>query len=87
MEVMKNQTVVVGGRLTVECTAAARKQPKFNLVELLPNGSWVPVKIKGKIKRRLVKPQNEVHMWQIFYGAGLYMPTYSDKYMFFKSCS
>ena len=68
---IKNQTVVVGGRLTVECRAAARKQPEFNLVELLPNGSLVPVKTGGKIKRRLEK-QSEVHMWQIFYGAGLY---------------
>ena len=59
---MKNQTVVVGGRLNVECRAAAWKQPEFNLVELLPNGSLVPVKIGGKIKRRLVKQQNEVHM-------------------------
>ena len=62
---------MVGGRLTIECIAAARKQTEFNLVELLPNGSLVPVKIGGKIKRRLVN-QSEVHMWQIFYGAGLY---------------
>ena len=55
---IKNQTVGVGGRLTVECRAVARKQPEFNLVELLPDGSLVPVEIGEKIKRRLVQPQD-----------------------------
>ena len=61
VEVMKNQTVVVGGSLTVECKAAATNQPEFNLVQYLPNGSEVPVETGGKIKSRLMK-QPEVHM-------------------------
>ena len=54
---IQNQSVVVGGNLAVECKAAASEPPEFNLVQYLPNGSEIPVKIGGKIKRRLPKQQ------------------------------
>ena len=61
IEVIKNQSVVVGGNLAVACKAAASEPPEFNLVQYLPNGSEEPVEIGGKIKRRPEKKE-EVYL-------------------------
>ncbi len=52
IQMIENQTVVVGGRLTVKCQALAKEPPAFNLVHILPNGSKVPIEIGGNINKR-----------------------------------
>ena len=45
-----NQTAVVGSQFKVKCEAVAQAEPHFNLVQVLSNGSVVPVKIGGNIR-------------------------------------